>query len=222
MFETAGKKKIAAVLAPVGLMFGLAAGSALADGHQEFLTSAGAGTGVMTATGDCVKTKGGTAPENCVPPMPEPKMVDGDEDGDGVKDSRDKCPGTPKGAKVNADGCEIIANVMINTTADHFDFDSATLKPKMMSELDAVAAQVKSSKGNEMLEVVGHTDSTGPADYNQGLSERRAQAAADYLASQGLNAGNMTVKGMGESAPVADNATRDGRAMNRRVEVISK
>ena len=223
MFETAGKKKIAAVLAPVGLVFGLAAGSAMADAHEEFVTSAGAGVGVKTATGDCIKVMGGTAPSNCVEPkMAAPVMVDGDADGDGVKDSRDKCPGTPRGAKVNSNGCEIIANVMINTTADHFDFDSATLKPKMMSELDAVAGKIKASKGSEMLEVIGHTDSTGPAAYNQGLSERRAQAAADYLAGQGINAGSITVKGMGESAPVADNATRDGRAMNRRVEVITK
>ena len=151
-----------------------------------------------------------------------PPPVDGDDDGDGVPNSRDKCPNTRPGAKVDSNGCEIIESVMIRTTTDHFDFDSATLKPKMMSELDTVAAKVKASKGAEMLEVVGHTDSTGPAAYNQGLSERRAQAAADYLVSQGLDAGSMTVKGMGESAPVADNATRDGRAMNRRVEVITK
>ena len=73
-----------------------------------------------------------------------------------------------------------------------------------------------------MLEIVGHTDSTGPDAYNLGLSERRAQAAADYLGGKGISASNMTVKGMGESAPIADNATRDGRAMNRRVEIITK
>jgi len=222
MFETAGKKKIAAVLAPVGLVFGLAAGSAMADAHEEFVTSAGDGTGVTTRYGECVKAIGGTAPANCVEPKPEPMMVDGDADGDGVKDSMDKCPGTPRGAKVNSNGCEIIADLTIQTTADHFDFDSATLKPAMMSELDDAARQINASKGNEMLEIIGHTDSTGPADYNQGLSERRAQAAADYLAGKGVAASQMTVKGMGEASPAHDNSTREGRSMNRRVELRTK
>jgi OOP family OmpA-OmpF porin len=220
MFEIAGKNKIAAVLAPVGLVFGLASGAAIAE--DTFATSAGTGMGVIVS-GECLNAVGGTAPENCVEaPPPAPKMVDGDADGDGVPDSRDRCPGTPRGARVNSDGCEIIDNVVINVTADHFAFDSAELKPKMKAELDTVVSRLKGSKGNEMLEVVGHTDSTGPEAYNQGLSERRAQAAADYLSSQGIDAADMTVRGMGESVPVADNGTREGRAMNRRVEILTK
>lgn len=248
MFEIAGKNKIAAVLAPVGLVIGLSTGVAQAAGHDNFATS-GSGEGVMTGYGECWHAVGGTGPGNC---MGEPKMVDGDADGDGVPDSKDRCPNTPKGAAVNADGCpkdsdgdgvpdykdncpgtpagakvdpkgcEIAGNIMINTTTDHFDFDSAVLKPAMKAELDTVVSRVQSSKGSETLEVVGHTDSTGPAAYNQGLSERRAQAAADYLAGNGLSASRMTVKGMGESNPIADNATRGGRAMNRRVEILTK
>jgi OOP family OmpA-OmpF porin len=220
MFETAGKTKIAAVLAPVGLVFGLS-GTVVAE--DMFAVSAGAGTGV-TVSGECLKSVGGTVPANCAPAAPAaaPAMVDGDADGDGVADSRDACAATPAGARVDSKGCQIIDNVVINVTADHFAFDSAELKPKMQAELDTVVARVKGSKGDEMLEVVGHTDSTGPDAYNQGLSERRAQAAADYLASQGISASSMTVKGMGESVPVADNGTREGRAMNRRVEILSK
>jgi OOP family OmpA-OmpF porin len=223
MFESAGTKKFAAVLAPVGLVFGLTSGVALADGPTNFATSAGDGMGV-TVSGECLQAIGGTAPGNCVEPAPAPapKMVDGDADGDGVPDSRDACAATPRGAKVDSRGCQIIENVVINVSADHFDFDSAELKPKMKAELDTVVARIKGSKGNEMLQVVGHTDSTGPEAYNQGLSERRAQAAADYLASQGLSPSSMTVKGMGESVPVADNGTREGRAMNRRVEILTK
>jgi OOP family OmpA-OmpF porin len=123
---------------------------------------------------------------------------------------------------VDKDGCEIMADLTIQTTADHFDFDSAVLKPAMKSELDDAARQINASKGDEMLEIIGHTDSTGPEDYNQGLSERRAQAAADYLAGKGVAASKMTVKGMGESAPAHDNSTREGRAMNRRVELRTK
>ena len=219
MFESAGKKKFAAVLAPVGLVFGLTSGVAYADSPDRFVTSAGDGTGV-TVSGECLRTIGGTEPENCV--EPEPMMVDGDDDLDGVPNSRDACPATPRGARVDSRGCQIIDSVVINVTADHFAFDSAELKPKMKDELDTVVARIQGSRGNEMLQVVGHTDSTGPEAYNQGLSERRAQAAADYLASQGIDASMMTVKGMGESAPVADNASREGRAMNRRVEILTQ
>ena len=86
-----------------------------------------------------------------------------------------------------------------------------------MSALDAVIAKLKGTQADESVQVIGHTDSTGPEAYNQGLSERRAQAAADYMSSKGV--GNISVSGMGESAPVADNGTREGRAMNRRVEI---
>ena len=69
------------------------------------------------------------------------------------------------------------------------------------------------------VELAGHTDSVGNDQYNQGLSERRAQAVADYLIGHGANAGNISVKGYGESDPVADNGTEAGRAANRRVEL---
>jgi OOP family OmpA-OmpF porin len=145
-----------------------------------------------------------------------------DSDGDGVVDSYDKCPNTPKGAKVNKEGCEIIGDVTINLVNDEFDFDSANLKPEMKTALDEVAAKVKATKGEEALSVVGHTDSTGPEAYNQILSERRANAVADYLSGQGVDRGAMTVSGKGESSPVADNGTKAGRKMNRRVEIMSK
>lgn len=246
MFEKARKNKIAAMLAPMSLAIGLSAAAVHAE-EGPFVTSP-SGAGVTTGFGECWNAVGGTegaAP--CVAPV-----VDGDADGDGVPDSKDRCPGTPAGAPVDADGCpldsdgdgvpdykdscpgtpagakvdakgcEIIADVTIRTTTDHFDFDSANLKPAMKTELDGVAAKISASKGDETLEVIGHTDSTGPEAYNQGLSERRAQAAADYLAGKGVNASNITVKGMGESAPVADNATSEGRAMNRRVEIMTR
>jgi OOP family OmpA-OmpF porin len=252
MFDKAGKNKIAVMLAPVSLVIGLSAGGvqAAAHGAGTFVTDS-SGEGVKTGYGECWHSVGGMAnAPNCVD-MPA-KPMDGDADGDGVPDSKDRCPNTPKGAAVNADGCpkdsdgdgvpdykdncpgtpagakvdpkgcEIMADMMIKVTADHFDFDSAQLKPAMKSALDSVASKVMSSKGNEMLDIVGHTDSTGPEAYNQGLSERRAQAAADYLAGKGISASRMTVKGMGESSPMADNGTRAGRAMNRRVEILTR
>ena len=144
-----------------------------------------------------------------------------DSDGDGVTDSSDRCPNTPAGTRVNMMGCEIIANVTINLVNDEFDFDSAALKSEMKAALDEVAAKVKASAGEEKLSIVGHTDSSGPEDYNLMLSEKRANAVADYLESQGLSRSSMTVSGQGEASPVADNGTREGRKQNRRVEIMS-
>ncbi len=144
-----------------------------------------------------------------------------DSDGDGVPDYMDKCPGTPAGARVDANGCEIVGNVTIDLVNDEFDFDSANLKPAMESALQEVAGRVNASAGDEHLTIVGHTDSVGAEDYNQGLSERRAQATADYLISQGVSANRISTKGMGESQPVADNGSRAGRAKNRRVEILT-
>ncbi|SEH08047.1 Outer membrane porin F precursor [Candidatus Venteria ishoeyi] len=67
--------------------------------------------------------------------------------------------------------------------------------------------------------VDGHTDNTGPAKYNQGLSERRAQSVADYISAGGISSSKMVITGKGEEKPVATNATRAGRSANRRVEI---
>jgi OOP family OmpA-OmpF porin len=69
------------------------------------------------------------------------------------------------------------------------------------------------------IDIIGHTDSTGPADYNQGLSERRAQAVADYIISEGIDAAIIDVSGEGENNPIASNDTAEGRAQNRRVDI---
>ena len=71
-----------------------------------------------------------------------------------------------------------------------------------------------------VVEVAGHTDSTGAEEYNQGLSERRANSVKDYLVSKGVQAQRLQAKGYGESMPVASNDTKEGRAENRRVELI--
>lgn len=170
------------------------------------------GDGVMDSADECPNTPKGVLVNAAGCPK--------DSDGDGVPDYKDNCPGTAKGVKVNTIGCEIAQDVTINTTTDHFDFDSAELKAAMKSALDAVVNMLNSTPGEEQLEIIGHTDSTGPEAYNQQLSERRAQSAADYLAGKGVS--NMSIKGMGESQPIADNSTREGRAMNRRVEIRTK
>jgi outer membrane protein OmpA-like peptidoglycan-associated protein len=99
-----------------------------------------------------------------------------------------------------------------------FDFDRAELKPEFKPTLNKVA-DVLYREPNQRIRVVGHTDSMGSEAYNQGLSERRAQATASYLISQGVASSQVTVEGRGESEPRADNTTAAGRAQNRRVEI---
>lgn len=100
-----------------------------------------------------------------------------------------------------------------------FDFDSASLKAEGKQQLDDVASKITSNGKVESVSIVGHTDSTGPESYNQQLSLRRATSVRDYLAGHGVDSSMMSISGMGESSPVADNSTRAGRAQNRRVEV---
>jgi OOP family OmpA-OmpF porin len=101
-----------------------------------------------------------------------------------------------------------------------FDFDKAVLKPEGREALDAVGEKIKSKGASVVdIDIVGHTDSIGSEEYNQGLSERRANAVRDYIVSKGVDGNIIDVSGAGESSPVADNSTKEGRAQNRRVEV---
>lgn len=98
-----------------------------------------------------------------------------------------------------------------------FALDKAVLRPESVSTLDEVAAEIKSFASNVKVEVEGHTDYTASERYNQGLSERRAQAVVDYLVSQGVDRSKLVARGFGESEPVATNSTPEGRQLNRRV-----
>ncbi len=141
-------------------------------------------------------------------PCPEQPM---DSDGDGILDSADQCPNTPRGADVNSVGCWVVKGL-------RFDFNSAEIKPQYYPLLDRVA-QILKDNPSLRVEIQGHTDSIGSEEYNQKLSLRRAQAVADYLASHGIQADRMRVTGFGESDPVASNDTEEGRAKNRRVQI---
>ena len=139
-----------------------------------------------------------------------------DSDGDGVLNSKDRCPNTAGGTPVDNSGCKLAEEYRLEGV--NFEFDSAKLTAASTATLDDA---VKILKRHSDLEVVvaGHTDSIGDEMYNQGLSERRAQAVAAYLIANGAKSANIKTKGYGESMPVADNGTEAGRALNRRVEL---
>jgi outer membrane protein OmpA-like peptidoglycan-associated protein len=99
-----------------------------------------------------------------------------------------------------------------------YDFDSDVIRGDAASNLRALAASLGKYPNTDLL-IVGHTDATGSLDYNQGLSQRRATSAANYLIGEGVNPGRLRAVGRGETEPIAANDTEGGRALNRRVEV---
>lgn len=156
---------------------------------------------------------------------------DGDEDGDGVFDRRDRCPDTPANTPVEHHGCplpqypasvkpvEVVQPEVITLPGDVlFAFNKSDLTPSAQSQLDALMGKLQNADVVS-IKVVGHTDSVGSDSYNQSLSERRASSVAAYLLSQGLAPNKITSEGKGKSQPVADNDTDEGRAKNRRVEL---
>ena len=99
-----------------------------------------------------------------------------------------------------------------------FDFDKTAIKPDGVKILDRLIAFLKEN-AEKKVDLEGHTDSVGTEQYNQGLSERRTAAVKDYLTGRGIDAGRILSRGFGETKPIADNKTAEGRAKNRRVEI---
>jgi outer membrane protein, adhesin transport system len=139
-----------------------------------------------------------------------------DSDGDGVKDDRDQCAGTPAGTRVDAKGCPLAPVTILKGV--NFDNDKSILRPDAFPVLDEVA-ETLNRYPEVRVEIAGHTDWNNSDAYNQKLSERRATSVMDYLISKGIAANRMAAKGYGESKPIADNNTEEGRFQNRRVEL---
>ncbi len=99
-----------------------------------------------------------------------------------------------------------------------FDFDKSNVKPEAAAILDRLVAFMNENKDKKAT-LSGHTDSIGSDAYNQKLSERRVNAVRDYVVKKGVAAGRISGQGFGESKPIADNKTKEGRAKNRRVEI---
>ena len=157
-----------------------------------------------------------------------------DTDGDGVLDSVDKCPTvyakTPDGcppvvvapepAAVPAPApAAAVAGAPIMSFEDvNFDFDKSTLRPTADAKIDQAVAYVL-ERNVEKFELRGYADSIGSEAYNLKLSQRRADAVRNAMIKKGAPADRIVAKGYGESNPIASNATKEGRAQNRRVEM---
>ena len=169
--------------------------------------------GVTDSLDKCPNTRAGTPVDatGC------PKDLDGDKVPDGI----DRCPNTAAGTEVDAVGCPVLfvePGKAVVLQGVNFQTGKAILLPESQATLDRVA---ESLNGNTdiTVEVGGHTDATGSARTNERLSHARANAVKDYLVSKGVSASRLTTKGYGPSKPVATNATAEGRASNRRVEL---
>jgi OmpA-OmpF porin, OOP family len=145
---------------------------------------------------------------------PVARAVEGDADGDGVLDSKDACPDTPSGAKVDSRGCWVIQGL-------NFATNSAEIEPAAAARLTAEVVPVLQKNPNVKIEIDGHTDSRGNDAYNQKLSERRAEAVRAYLASHGIEGSRLTARGFGETQPIAPNDTPENLRKNRRTELTA-
>ncbi|MEO6979560.1 MAG: OmpA family protein [Mucilaginibacter sp.] len=150
-----------------------------------------------------------------------------DSDGDGVADQFDKCPNTPAGSVVDGAGCpikfpEVDTTKKMTTAAAtpygniQFEFDSSVLKTSSYPVLDATSADMRANSSTVTL--AGYASSEGTAAHNMRLSKDRANSVKTYLVNSGVDAKRVKVKGFGETHPIADNSTEEGRVANRRVE----
>ena len=128
-------------------------------------------------------------------------------------------PAAPAATPAPAPAPAPVAAQKVTYAADaFFDFDKSVLKPEGRAKLDDLVSKIKGIN-LEVIIAVGHTDSVGAAAYNQKLSVRRAEAVKAYLVSKGIERNRVYTEGKGESQPIADNRTAEGRAKNRRVEI---
>jgi OOP family OmpA-OmpF porin len=155
-----------------------------------------------------------------------------DSDGDGVSDQFDKCPGTPAGTVVDGSGCAIVFPKPIDTSVFmrkpiggpvvapygniQFEFDSSVLKTASYPILDATSSDLRTTGATVTL--AGYASSEGTAAHNMKLSKDRANSVKTYLVNSGVDAKKLKVKAFGETHPIADNSTEEGRVLNRRVE----
>ncbi len=137
-----------------------------------------------------------------------------DSDKDGVPDYKDKCPDTPFGFKVDGVGCPLSLSLALT-----YEHDSAEIDAASMPKVERFSKFMEENKPYK-AQVIGYTDSSGSEAYNQKLSDRRAASVINVLLKHGVAPERLTHEGRGEANPMATNDTEEGRAANRRIEVV--
>jgi OOP family OmpA-OmpF porin len=143
--------------------------------------------------------------------IPKP-VSDIDSDGDGVCDKDDECPDTPKGAIVDSRGCWVVKGVT-------FEYKKWDIKEEFDSNLSNIVDVLQKNPAMH-IRIEGHTDNIGSMEYNMDLSRKRAQAVKDYLVEKGIDESRISTEGFGFQKPIASNDTEEGRALNRRAEIV--
>jgi OOP family OmpA-OmpF porin len=210
------KKLILATLVSGGWIFATSQSFAASDLMSSGYAHDASGVVVRDNSGNCVRTSNWTSqsataqcdahllPPVAAAPAPEPEPV----------------AAAPAAAEIAA--IEPRKDPINISEKAGFDFDRAVLRAEDRQRLDTAIAEMKNLPEDATIQVTGYTDSVGTEEYNRDLSMRRAQAAQEYLVSNGVDQKRIVLSGMGESNPVASNDTADGRAMNRRVEVAAE
>lgn len=142
-----------------------------------------------------------------------------DSDFDGVPDYLDECPNTPRGVEVDERGCARVSKKIMLRGDTNFEFGKAQLLQSAFSVLTNIALVMKDNPETRWR-IEGHTDGIGSESFNMKLSKERADVVANYLSNLGVDKSRLEIVPYGKSRPIATNDTPEGRAMNRRVEII--
>ena len=194
----------------------------------------------LTLAKSNLKTIQFNAPKMVLKKFSSTGRAEKDSDSDGIPDFADICPDTPNGVTVSQDGCpaqttvvKVVKETDQNTvdiedaSQKHlagnwdkilFDFDRFELKSQYYYDLDKIAAMLRQNPDTK-IEIQGHTDNVGSAEYNQRLSEKRAGTVKNYLVEKGIEKERLFPKGFGFTISTAPNENETGRALNRRVEI---
>lgn len=194
----------------VGGLAGAAGGATYGTNHDrghdiDSAIGYGAAIGVASGTAAYFLCKAFGLGEAAPAPEPEPRAAEPAPEPEPAPPPAEEPAPAPQAQRIVLRGVQ-------------FDLDKADIRPDAAVILDEAANQLSQVSGAR-VSVEGHTDSSGSDAYNQSLSERRAGSVRDYLVEKGVDAGRLSTAGYGESQPVADNATAEGRALNRRVEL---
>ena len=182
----------------------------------------GCGPGQLDADSDGVADAQDQCPNTVIGELVDPRGCGRDADGDKVPDIADRCPDTPTRASVDENGCPSMFQQGAKTVTLQgvtFATGSATLTPESEAALHNVAKQLQASP-EVRVQVAGFTDNTGSRSANIKISQKRAVAVEKFLEQNGVSPGQLSAKGFGPDKPVASNKTAEGRAKNRRVELI--